>query len=44
MTDTEPADDSGKYTPAYWRKVYFLVLAFLAFFCLFMYLFTRLTS
>lgn len=44
MTDIEPTDESGGYTPGYWRKVYLLVLAFLAFFCLFMYLFTRFTT
>jgi len=27
-----------------WKKVYFLVIAFFAVFCLFMFLFTRFTS
>lgn len=44
MTDSKPTPEENSFSPRYWRIVYLIVLGFLAFFCLFMYLFTVYTS
>jgi hypothetical protein len=44
MTDSVQESENQPVEKTNWKKVYILVLAFFALFCLFMYIFTKYTA